>query len=525
MDQSEIIAFLSDPSTHGGPVDVIETHASMIFLAGDLAWKMKKAVTYPYLDYGTLDRRKHFCAEEVRINRRTAPDLYLDPTPVTRDSSGLAIGGDGESVEWLVPMRRFDNDLLLDRVAGREGLSPRLCRDIADAIHDFHVSAETDREGDAANALHAVARDIVSELRRHGSAIFDPDAVRKLDEAWQDTLSRTGELLRKRQRDGFVRHLHGDLHLRNIVIWRDRPTLFDAIEFDPAIATIDTLYDLAFLLMDLLHRRRKPEANAILNRYLQRSGNYGGLSLLPFFLSLRAAIRAHTGASAARNNDQRAEAAAYLDLALAVLDLPAPAAIAIGGASGTGKSTAAVLVAPSLGAATGALIIRSDVIRKRQHGSAPEEKLPPSAYTSRKSKRVFAALAEEAGQILDAGQSVVIDAVFGSSSNTAPLEAALKDRGLSLRGFWLDAPPEVLRARVRDRRDDASDADEAVLERQIPNLERPAGWQVIDASGSPGESARRLIQSLQRRGGPQPPETPQPPTPGAPRDRRRGSSE
>jgi len=524
LDQSVVRRFLSDPATHSGPVEVIETHASVIFLAGDTAWKMKKAVTYPYLDYGTLDRRKQFCAEEVRINRRTAPDLYLDPVPVTETAGELVIGGDGKPVEWLVPMRRFDNDLLLDRMAERDELSPALCRDIADAIHAFHVAAEPERTGDAAAALQAISSDIISELRRHGGAVFEPPVVDELEREWRALLTRTDGLIRERQRNGLVRHLHGDLHLRNIVLWQGRPTLFDAIEFDPAIATIDTLYDLAFLLMDLLHRDRKDEANAIMNRYLQRCGDYEGLALLSLFLSLRAAIRAHTGASGATDDAQRREAAAYLDLARSVLKASDPVAIAIGGPSGSGKSTTAALIAPEIGGAAGAVIIRSDVVRKRLHGVAPEEKLNPGAYTAAKSRRVFETLAAEAETILKAGQSVIIDAVFGGDQNLAPFEAGLRQLGIGMTGYWLDAPADALRQRVAARRNDASDADVTVLGRQLGSVQCPAGWQVVDASGSPEESASNLRRALLRPAAPPPRETPQPPKPDGQQDHRRGSS-
>jgi len=429
----------------------------------------------------------------VRINRRTAPDLHLDPVAVTREPDGLAIGEAGEPVEWLVPMRLFDNDLLLDRIAAREPLSDLLCREAADSIYTFHNAAEPVRERDAAAKVQHVAETIIAEHQRHR---FPRDRIDDLASAWRRMLTANADLLGTRSREGFLRHLHGDLHLRNIVLWQGRPTLFDAIEFDPAIAEIDTLYDLAFLLMDLLHRDQKRAANAVLNRYLQRSGDHVGLPLLPLYLSMRAGIRAHTTASGARSEADRAEAMAYVDLALAVLDLPEPRALAIGGASGTGKSTTAALTAPHIGGAAGAVIIRSDVIRKSLHGKAPEEKLPQSAYTAENSRRVFETPADEAGRTLAAGQSVIVDAVFGGTADTRPLKDILRSLGLRLEGFWLDAPAAVLHPWVRSRTNDASDADEAVLERQLANLQRPAGWRVVDASGTPQDTADNLMKLL-----------------------------
>jgi len=325
---------------------------------------------------------------------------------------------------------------------------------------------------------------------------FEADKVDRIENAWKRLITRHGQILGTRSEDGHLRQLHGDLHLRNIVIWQGAPTLFDAIEFDPSIAAIDTLYDIAFLLMDLLHRDQKPAANAILNRYLQRSGDYAGLPLLPLYLSNRAVIRAHTGASAARNAEQQAEAAAYLDLALSVLEPQPPRAIAIGGASGSGKSTVAAMVAGRLGSATGGIILRSDVVRKRLHGMAPEERLPASGYTAESSKRVFATLADEACAVVDARETVIVDAVFGRPSDLAPLHQTLADRNVQLVGLWLDAPAETLKARVQARHDDASDADVKVLEGQLPTLQQPKGWVRVDASGTPDETLVNLLDAL-----------------------------
>lgn len=496
-DTSTVISFLSDERTHGTPVRVIETHASMIFIAGPLTYKMKKAVTYPYLDYGTLERRQHFCIEEARINRRTAPDMYLEPVAVVQDEAGhLGLGIDGTPVEWLVVMHTFDNDFLLDKIASTANLTGRLCNQIADSIHEFHNSAEVIKGRDAVVDFTRIVDGSLSELRRHSTDIFPASQIDRLAQDWNRSLIEFGDLLRFRATTGKVRHLHGDLHLRNIVVWKDKPTLFDAIEFDRAIAEIDTLYDIAFLLMDLLHRDQKVAANAILNRYMQRSADYEGLALLPLYLSLRATIRAHTGASGARSEEQRQEAASYLTLATEVL-APSPVlAVAVGGASGTGKSTVAQALAPELGCATGALVLRSDVIRKRLYGLEPEQKLPADAYSADASTRVFCILASEAGKIIQAGQSIVLDAVFGRESDLAPLNTVLSEHGIRLHGFWLDAPFDILANRIKGRTDDASDADVEVLTAQLPSIEVPDTWPLIDAGGDPASTLQNLRNAL-----------------------------
>lgn len=499
--QDEARRLLADPASHGGSeVEVVETHANLIFLGPELAFKMKKAVRYPYLDYGTLDRRRRFCEAEVEINRRTAPEIYLDAVPVTRESGEtLALDGAGEPVEWVVRMKRFDDDMLLDRLARRGELTARICRDAADVIFDFHERCGQRTGRDAAADMIAVADGNFAELRRHGAPVFDVGAVDQLAERTRQAIEAGQDLLRRRAAGGAVRHVHGDLHLRNIVLLDRRPTLFDAIEFDPALSDIDVLYDLAFLLMDLLHRDLGRAANLVMNRYLARGGDYRGVRLLPLYLSLRAGIRAHTSASAAAglgDREKTTQARAYLDLALKMLEPDRPRAVAIGGASGTGKSTAAAMLAPALGPAAGAAHLRSDVIRKRLKGRRPEERLGESAYSSAVSRRVFHTLAEEARTVIDAGRPVVVDAVFGHAKNIDPLHKALDAAGVTLEGFWLDADPAILRQRVGGRHDDASDADERVLAKQLGNLERPADWRLVDASGSPEETVALIRAAL-----------------------------
>lgn len=498
--QDEVRRFLSDPATHGAPVEVIETHISVVFLTPDAVYKMKKAIRFAYLDYGTPEKRRGFCEAEVEVNRRTAPGIYLGVLAVTREhGGGLAIGGDGEPVEWIVHMNRFDDDQLMDRVAQRGELSPEICRDTADAIFDFHCAAETRPAVDAPGEMAHSSAVNIQEMRRHGPAIFDPTAVDRLEARSEAAIEAGRTLMNRRAREGCVRHLHGDLHLRNIVLLDGRPTPFDAIEFDPALAEIDELYDLAFLLMDLLHRDLKAEANLIANRYLARGGDYEGVSLLPLFLSLRAAIRAHITASAAAAPDDAAkiaEARAYLDLALSVLEPDQALVVAVGGPSGSGKSTAAALLAPELGGGLGAVHLRSDVVRKRIMGRNPEEKLPEAAYTPEVSARVFETLAREAAAVVRAGRPVVVDAVFGRPANHDPLRQAAAAAGAPFHGIWLDADPDVLRTRVAGRRNDASDADVAVLEQQLGNLASPPGWYRINAAGTPEETVKLIRAAL-----------------------------
>ena len=300
-------------------------------------------------------------------------------------------------------------------------------------------------------------------------------------------------LLDRRGREGHVRHCHGDLHLANICLWRGEPTLFDCLEFDAELATIDVLYDVAFLIMDLWERGLRAQASLVFNRYLDMTEESGGMAALPLFLSLRAAIRAHVGATAAASQSDAAKAEAkrrgareYLQAALDFLDQPAARLVAVGGFSGTGKSSLAGALAPGIGGAPGARWLRTDVLRKRLAGVAPEAALPPESYTRAASDAVYARLMEDARAALAAGRSVVVDGVFADPAERVDVQALAQEKKIYFNGLWLEAPFAVLRQRVLGRSDDASDATADVVERQ---LARDPGdlsqWRRIDASGSP----------------------------------------
>ena len=505
QDQSAVVAFLEDPLTHGGATsERIDTHAAMVFLAGDLAYKLKRAVWFPFLDFSTLDRRRAACDAEVRLNRRTAPEFYLGCRPVTRQANGtLALDGDGEAVEWLVVMRRFDQDLLFDRMAERGDLIPSHMIDLADEIAAFHAAAESRPDRGGSEALRWIIDDDIEELAAMPEA-FGATGVEALHHLSDEALRRCAALLDARRAAGFVRHCHGDLHLRNIFLWEGRPTLFDCLEFNETLACTDVLYDLAFLLMDLEHRGRRDFANLTFNRYLQRTADLGGLPAVPLFLSCRAAIRAKVEASGAsyqqdeaKAETMRASAREYLKLATGFLTPHAPRLIAIGGESGCGKSTVASLAAPYLGDAPGALIVRSDVTRKNLFGCRLEEPLPPEAYSREATNQTYGAVARAAKAGLAAGMTVIADAVYADPAERDALETVARDAGVPFRGIWLDAPLNLRIERVAARTHDASDATAGFL-RKHPRREKGAmGWSRIDASGAPETVAAAVLESLE----------------------------
>lgn len=505
-DQAEVIAFLSSPTSYGltEPVLRHQTHGAIVFLAGDRAYKLKRAVRFPYMDYSTADRRRAMCERELAVNRRTAPELYLEVRAVVRTPDGTLRFGRGnttEAIDWLVVMKRFDQSALLEQLRRRGELDLPTVVALAETVASFHKLAEIDpRHGGARGIAEVIGEDALL-FRTAAGASFDP---RKLDRlarlAWR-ALDEQGALLDRRRQVGFVRRCHGDLHLNNICLIHGQPVLFDAIEFSDDFSSIDTLYDLAFLLMDLDRHALRRHANAVLNRYLEMTADYGGLAALPLFLSCRAAVRSHVTVAGAQARGEAGgasvdEAEQLLDHAIGYLEVSSPRLIAIGGLSGTGKSTLARLLAPGLDGAPGAIVLRSDVIRKRLLGVPDSERLPPAAYAPEVSGRVFGHIAEIAGQVLAGRYSVVVDAVYGQEQQRQQIESVARGADAPFHGLWLTAAHPLLEQRIAARQHDASDATVDVLRQQVKQVQAPASWTQIDASGEPdaiASHARKLL--------------------------------
>lgn len=503
-DQAAVIAFLSRPETFGPAVTSVErheTHGSIVFLAGDLAYKLKRAVRYPYMDYSTRELRRRMCEKELEVNRRTAADLYIEVRPiVATHSDGLRWGGPGEereAIDWVVVMRRFAQSELLEEMRKAGRLTPALMRVLAERIASFHAAAQTKPATGGAAGLAGVVNENIAILSGMAGRPFPAEAVAKLSRRSRLALGRVAALLDRRRKNGFVRACHGDLHLNNVCLVGGVPLLFDAIEFNDAFSNIDVFYDLAFLLMDLGRHGRGELANTVLNRYLELTWDHGALPALPLFLSCRAAVRAHVTMSRtdAASRARRDEALGLLQAALTSLAPCDPQLVAIGGASGTGKSTLAYALAPTLPPSPGAITIRSDLIRKRLLGVDETTNLPPSAYTPEVSERVYATMAQLTGEVLRAGYSVVVDAVFGEPAHRHQIEAVAQSCGRRITAFWLEAPQEELLARVAGRRADASDATVEVLRHQLETVRAPDSWTRLSASGAPAHCAR-LAQNI-----------------------------
>jgi aminoglycoside phosphotransferase family enzyme/predicted kinase len=500
MDQSEVLAFL-ERGTLGAARERIDTHAAIILLAGDRAFKLKRPVRYSFLDFTTLERRERALRHELELNRRTAPMLYRRVLPVTREADGgLALGGAGRPVEWLLEMARFPAEAELDRVAAAGPLAPELMDRLAEGVAELHAAAPRHPDKGGIAAMREVARGNVEDLTAATPEVFAPEAVQALAAATETLLTRTTALMEQRRAAGRVRHCHGDLHLGNIVLLDRRPVPFDCIEFDDDFACIDVLYDLAFLVMDLLQRGHAAEANRLLNGWLERTRDHAGLTLLPLFLSVRAVIRAKVIALAVLKGGEgeAAEARRYLAPGQSLLQPAPPCLVAIGGASGTGKTSVARRLAPGLhGPAPGAVVLRSDVIRKELFGRPATERLPVEAYAPAVSARVFATLAERAAETLAAGYSVIADAVYGTPEQRAAIEAVASTAGVPFAGFWLEAPMRVLVDRVDARTGDASDAGATVVRRQLATLDQASvRWRRIRADQPLDAVAAAVAQHL-----------------------------
>lgn len=494
----------------GGAVETIETHISTVLLAGEFAYKLKKPVDLGFLDFTTLAARRRFCEQELQLNRRTAPQLYLDVLAITGTVDAPRLGGPGAPIDWAVRMRRFAAEDLLDARV-RAGRLDAACIDrLAAAIAAFHMEAPRVDAASALGSAGTVARwmlDNVEGLREHVGASVDRARIDALADWTRRELERRAALLQARHRDGFVRECHGDLHLGNIVLVDGAPIPFDCIEFNDELRCIDVLSDLAFTVMDLLDRAEPRLAWRLLNGYLEATGDYGAVPLARPYLVYRALVRAKVALIRAQQPavapalrvHQHGDFADHVALAERLARPGPPLLVAMHGLSGSGKT----FVAQQLLEHLGAVRVRSDVERKRMFSLAPnarvDAELRAELYGGDATRATYERLASAARAIVDGGFTAIVDAAFLKHAERAALRALAGSLGVRFALVACSAPPAVLRARVAARvaaDRDASDATLDVLERQlgwcedVQDDERAVAWR-IDTDAPFDEVARR----------------------------------
>ena len=476
MTDSSLIDALVSRHSFGPAVTVerVETHCAWVLLTGSHAYKIKKPVDFGFLDYSTLEKRHFYCQEEVRLNRRFAPDIYLDVVAITGSLQQPVIGGDGPVLEYAVRMRQFPAEGLLSQLAQQKRLDSGLVDQLIEQVALFHqhtARATADMPyGDPDQVHHWV-----SENFRHiRPALNDPADIERLEAVRQWTQGERERLepqLRHRHRDGSIRECHGDLHLGNITLIDGRVTLFDCIEFNPELRWIDIISEVAFLLMDLQDRGYANHAWRFLNGYLQHGGDYAGLAVLRYYRVYRALVRAKVALLRCRQAPSgsetaqaaRAEYDQYLQLAEDTLSAGQPMLLITRGLSGSGKST----VARGLCEASGMLQLRSDVERKRLAGLAATADSGSATgaglYAAQQTEKTYARLAELADTVLEAGYPVIVDATFLQRERRDSFLALAQRRRVPFAIIDCQAPGAELERRIRHRAEQGGDASEATL--------------------------------------------------------------
>lgn len=480
---------------------MVQTHGALIFLAGDIALKMKRAVRYDYMDLSTLDLRQALLRRELDLNKPVAPEIYQDVVPVTRTKDGgLELGGQGEPVEWVLRMWRFPKENELALIAESGGIDDDLARDLGTAIFSYHTQSAK-RSCDGARLIG----DILDELDRVFVDMKEQLGAPNIDQFHHKSramLARVAPVLCRRADAGHVRRCHGDLHLRNIVLLDGKPVPFDALEFDEVLGTCDVLYDLAFLIMDLRHRDLGRAANMVLNSYLLSASGLEdeGLAALPLFLAVRAAIRAMVlvQTATATGTTVNPEAVQFLNDALISLQTPDPRLVLVGGLSGTGKTAVSRALAPLIGGPSGAVHLRTDLERKMIHTSEVNLGVPSDEYSVASREAVYDRMFSRAGAILSAGHSVLLDATFLDANLRTSAQNLAKAADVACHTLWLEAPLSILIDRVKARQGDASDADEHVVRKQLKSGGPPSDWQRISAEGSLQDTVEAAQAAVQR---------------------------
>jgi uncharacterized protein len=455
------------------PIESIQTHISTVFLTGEFAYKIKKPVDFGFLDYSTLAKRYHCCHAELRLNQRGAQELYLEVVAISRQGDRYYLGNDGEIVDYAVKMAQFPQANLFSNLFVDGKITATDIEDLAGVVATFHANASTSEYIDTFGTIECIKRSIEDNYHHTAKYIGSVQTRSQYIEtkAYSDRyFNEHPELFVQRVTGGFIRECHGDLHLRNICLWHDKILLFDCIEFNEAYRFVDTMYDVAFVVMDLEARGRKDLANRFLNTYIERTGDWEGLQVLPLYLSRQAYVRAKVTSfllddAGIPESDRQAAAQTasdYYHQAWAYTQIDRGKLIMLSGVSGSGKST----VGKQIAVQVGAVKLRSDAVRKHLGGIPLCDRGDTSLYTPEMTAQTYDRLLNLAQKLTARGFTVILDAKYDRVALRAAVIDLAHDRDISFQIFHCTAPDAVLRDRLKQRTGDIADATVDLLASQ-----------------------------------------------------------
>jgi hypothetical protein len=469
------------------PIALIQTHVSFVFITGDWVYKLKKPVNFGFLDYSTLERRKGFCDQEIALNQRSAAELYVGVVPIIQTGDRYQLAEMGEAtqteaensvVEYAVKMHQFPQENLMSARFDRGEITEADIIELARVVAEFHRTAPTSDYINSFGEIPQIKVSFDENFQQTTGYIGGPQTQAQFDltQSWTETFfAENGALFQSRVAGGFIRNGHGDLHLGNICWLNDRPLLFDCIEFNEPFRFVDTIYDVAFLAMDLEARGRIDLANAFVNEYAERSGDWAGLALLPLYLSRQSYVRAKVTSfllndPAIPEADRAAahdRAAAYYRQAASYAQPRSGQVILMCGLSGSGKST----VARQLARQTNGIQIRSDAVRKHLGAVPLDQKGPQSLYSAEMTAKTYDHLLQLGLDLASRGETVILDAKYDRQALRQTVIAATQERELDLEIVHCQAPIEVLRDRLNQRTGDIADATADLLAAQVAAFE------------------------------------------------------
>lgn len=465
-------------------LQLIETHISWVILTGDYVYKIKKPVNLGFLDFSTLAKRRLYCHEELRLNTRLAPAIYLNVVEITGTPSRPSLNGSGDIIEYAVKMRQFPQQAQLDRMLKRGELQLNKIDAIAHMIATFHDRIEIADMDSPYGGPRQVFQPVIenfTQLHEHGITEKYQPQIEFLQQWSESAYAALKPVLSQRKSDGFIRECHGDMHLRNLAWYNGAPLAFDCLEFNPALRWIDVISEVAFLVMDLHDHQQAQLAHRFLNAYLEERGDYAGVQVLQFYLVYRAMVRAKVdairagqpGISDSERDEAEQDCHGYLRLATHYTRVPNPVLIITRGLSASGKTTETQPLLELLGA----IRIRSDVERKRLCGikaqQSAEAETGKGIYSSEITSKTYARLCDMAGLVLDAGYPVIIDAANLKHEQRQFFENLATKKQIPYLILEFTAEADTLRKRIMERKHDASDANLKVLEHQLED------WQPI----------------------------------------------